>query len=53
MNTGGLVELNSENGKSKKMKTTGKEPHPDTWGHTSHIKGNQMLVYGGFNVSYC
>ena len=29
------------------METTGKGPHPNTKGHTSHIKENQMLVYGG------
>ncbi len=49
MNTGGLVNVNAENGKSQKMKTTGTVPNPNTKYHTANIKGNEMIVYGGDN----
>ncbi len=48
MNNGGLIEVNSETGKTKEVKTTGTRPHPQTCGHTSNINGNEIIVYGGY-----
>ncbi len=47
MNFEGLKRVNSETGNAKEIKTTGNAPQPNTLFHTSNIKGNKMLVYGG------
>ncbi len=47
MISGRLVKVNAENGETEKIETTGKRPNPRTVQHTSSIKENEMMVYGG------